>query len=146
MIRRPPRSTLFPYTTLFRSLEARLDEFARLETAHNGKTLFESKIELTLTVNTLRYYAGWADKITGDTLPVDGPFFAYTLREPVGVVGAIVPWNFPLNIASWKFAPALAAGCTVVLKPASETPPTALLFAELALEAGFPPGAFNVVP
>jgi aldehyde dehydrogenase (NAD+) len=126
-------------------LEARLDEFARLETAHNGKTLFESKIELTLTVNTLRYYAGWADKITGDTLPVDGPFFAYTLREPVGVVGAIVPWNFPLNIASWKFAPALAAGCTVVLKPASETPLTALLFAELALEAGFPPGAFNVV-
>jgi aldehyde dehydrogenase (NAD+) len=126
-------------------LEARLDEFARLETAHNGKTLFESKIELTLTVNTLRYYAGWADKITGDTLPVDGPFFAYTLREPVGVVGAIVPWNFPLNIASWKFAPALAAGCTVVLKPASETPLTALLFAELALEAGLPPGAFNVV-
>jgi aldehyde dehydrogenase (NAD+) len=126
-------------------LEARLDEFARLETAHNGKTLFESKIELTLTVNTLRYYAGWADKITGDTLPVDGPFFVYTLREPVGVVGAIVPWNFPLNIASWKFAPALAAGCTVVLKPASETPLTALLFAELALEAGFPPGAFNVV-
>ncbi|MGH7567592.1 MAG: aldehyde dehydrogenase family protein [Gemmatimonadales bacterium] len=126
-------------------LEARLDEFARLETAHNGKTLFESKIELTLTVNTLRYYAGWADKIVGDTLPVEGPFFTYTLREPVGVVGAIVPWNFPLNIASWKFAPALAAGCTVVLKPASETPLTALLFAEIALEAGLPPGAFNVV-
>ena len=126
-------------------LESRLDEFARLETAHNGKTLFESKIELTMTVNTLRYYGGWADKITGDTLPVDGPFFAYTLREPVGVVGAIVPWNFPLNIASWKFAPALAAGCTVILKPASETPLTALLFAEVALEAGFPPGAFNVV-
>jgi len=127
-------------------LEARLDEFARLETAHNGKTLFESKIELTMTVNTLRYYGGWADKITGDTLPVDGPFFCYTLREPVGVVGAIVPWNFPLNIASWKFSPALAAGCTVVLKPASETPLTALAMAELMLEAGFPPGAFNVVP
>ncbi|MGH7699617.1 MAG: aldehyde dehydrogenase family protein [Gemmatimonadales bacterium] len=127
-------------------LEQRLDEFARLETAHNGKTLFESKIELTLTVNTLRYYAGWADKIAGDTLPVDGSFFVYTLREPVGVVGAIVPWNFPLNIASWKFAPALAAGCTVVLKPASETPLTALAFAEIAAEAGFPPGAFNVVP
>jgi aldehyde dehydrogenase (NAD+) len=127
-------------------LEARLDEFARLETAHNGKTLFESKIELTMTVNTLRYYAGWTDKITGDTLPVDGPFFCYTLREPVGVVGAIVPWNFPLNIASWKFAPALAAGCTVVLKPASETPLTALAMAELVLEAGFPAGAFNVVP
>jgi aldehyde dehydrogenase (NAD+) len=127
-------------------LESRLDEFARLETAHNGKTLFESKIELTMTVNTLRYYGGWADKITGDTLPVDGNFFCYTLREPVGVVGAIVPWNFPLNIASWKFAPALAAGCTIILKPASETPLTALAMAELMQEAGFPPGAFNVVP
>lgn len=126
-------------------LEARLDEFARLETAHNGKTLFESKIELTMTVNTLRYYGGWADKITGETLPVDGPFLCYTMREPVGVVGAIVPWNFPLNIASWKFAPALAAGCTMVLKPASETPLTALAMAEVMLEAGFPPGAFNVV-
>jgi len=126
-------------------LEARLDEFSRLETAQNGKTLFEAKIELTMTVNTLRYYAGWADKIVGDTLPVDGPFLAYTLREPIGVVGAIVPWNFPLNIASWKFAPALAAGCTVILKPASETPLTALLFGELALEAGLPAGAFNVV-
>ena len=126
-------------------LEARLDEFARLETAHNGKTLFESKIEMGMTVQTLRYYAGWADKITGRTLPADGPFFIYTLREPVGVIGAIVPWNFPLNIASWKFAPALAAGCTVVLKPASETPLTALLFGEIAIEAGLPPGAFNVV-
>jgi acyl-CoA reductase-like NAD-dependent aldehyde dehydrogenase len=126
-------------------LEARLDEFSRLESVQNGKTLFEAKIELTMTVNTLRYYAGWADKIVGDTLPVEGPFLTYTLREPIGVVGAIVPWNFPLNIASWKFAPALAAGCTVVLKPASETPLTALLFGELALEAGLPPGAFNVV-
>ncbi|HXM37364.1 MAG TPA: aldehyde dehydrogenase family protein [Gemmatimonadales bacterium] len=126
-------------------LEARLDEFAKLESMQNGKTLFEAKIELTMTVNTLRYYAGWADKITGDTLPVEGPFFAYTLREPVGVVAAIVPWNFPLNIASWKFAPALAAGCTIILKPASETPLTALLFAEVALEAGLPPGAFSVV-
>ena len=126
-------------------LENRLEEFARLESMQNGKTLFEAKIELTMTVNTLRYYAGWADKIVGDTLPVEGPFFAYTLREPVGVVGAIVPWNFPLNIASWKFAPALAAGCTIILKPASETPLTALLFGEVALEAGLPPGAFNVV-
>ena len=126
-------------------LDARLDEFARLETAHNGKTLFESKIEVGMTVQTLRYYAGWADKIAGATLPADGPFFIYTLREPVGVIGAIVPWNFPLNIASWKFAPALAAGCTIVLKPASETPLTALLFGEIALEAGLPPGAFNVV-
>src|SRR5258705_6200370 len=118
---------------------------ARLETAQNGRTLFESKIEIGMTINTLRYYGGGADKIVGDTLRVDGPFLTYTLREPIGVVGAIVPWNFPLNIASWKFAPALAAGCTVVLKPASETPLTALLFAEIALEAGVPPGAFNVV-
>jgi len=126
-------------------LESRLDEFARLETAHNGKTLFESKIEIGMTINTLRYYAGWADKIVGDTLPVEGPFLTYTLREPIGVVGAIVPWNFPLNIASWKFSPALAAGCTIILKPASETPLTALAMAEVMQEAGFPPGAFNVV-
>src|SRR6266550_2028991 len=78
-----------------------------------GKALFESKIDVAMAVETFRYYAGWADKVTGDTLPVSGNFFTYTLREPVGVVGAIVPWNFPLNLASWKVAPALAAGCTV---------------------------------
>ncbi|MEK7668010.1 MAG: aldehyde dehydrogenase family protein, partial [Gemmatimonadota bacterium] len=99
-------------------LEQRADEFARLETQQNGKPLFESKIDVAMTVETLRYYAGWADKITGATLPVSGDFFTYTLKEPVGVVGAIVPWNFPLNLASWKLAPALATGCTVVLKPA----------------------------
>lgn len=127
-------------------LEQRAEDMARLETQQNGKPFFESKIDVAMTVETLRYYAGWADKITGDTLPVDGPFFTYTLREPVGVVGAIVPWNFPLNLASWKFAPALAAGCTVILKPASETPLTALLMAELMQQVGFPAGAFNVVP
>ena len=127
-------------------LAERRGEVAELETRQNGKLLFESKIDISISVETLRYYGGWADKITGDTLPVSGPFFAYTLREPVGVVGAIVPWNFPLNIATWKYAPALAAGCTVVLKPASETPLTALAMAEVMLEAGFPPGAFNVVP
>jgi len=126
-------------------LEERRNEFAKLETQQNGKTFFESKIEISMVVNTLRYYGGWTDKITGDTIPVDLPCLVYTQREPVGVVGAIVPWNFPLNIASWKFAPALAAGCTVVLKPASETPLTALLFGEIIAEAGFPPGAFNVV-
>ena len=99
-----------------------------------------------MAIETFRYYGGWADKLTGDTLPVSGDFFTYTLREPVGVVGAIVPWNFPLNLASWKVAPALAAGCTVVLKPAHETPLTALLLGELALAAGFPAGALNVVP
>ena len=126
-------------------LEARALEFAELETRQNGKPLFESKIDVAMTVETLRYYAGWTDKITGATLPVAPASFVYTLKEPVGVVGAIVPWNFPLNLASWKFAPALAAGCTVVLKPASETPLTALLFAEVAQAAGLPAGAFNVV-
>ncbi len=126
-------------------LEERLDEMVRLETLHNGKPLFESKIDVEMTIETLRYYAGWADKVAGDTIPVDGPFLTYTIREPVGVVAAIVPWNFPLNLASWKFAPALAAGCTVVLKPASETPLTALAMADIMQQAGFPPGAFNVV-
>ncbi len=127
-------------------LAERLGEMAKLETQHNGKLLFESKIDVSMSIETLRYYSGWADKITGDTLPVNGPFFAYTLREPVGVVGAIVPRNCPLNLATWKFAPALAAGCTVIVKPASETPLTILLMAEIMLEAGFPPGAFNVLP
>jgi len=127
-------------------LSERTAEIARLETLHNGKTLFESTIDVSQTVDTMRYYAGWADKVAGDTLPSNGPFFIYTLKEPVGVVGAIVPWNFPLNLASWKFAPALAAGCTVVLKPATETPLTALAMADIMVEAGFPPGAFNVVP
>ncbi len=127
-------------------LEQRAGDMARLETLHNGKPLFESQIDVAMTVETLRYYAGWADKLTGETLPVDGAFFTYTLREPVGVVAAIVPWNFPLNLACWKFAPALAAGCTVIVKPASETPLTALAMADIMLEAGFPPGAFNVLP
>ncbi|HEY2825302.1 MAG TPA: aldehyde dehydrogenase family protein, partial [Gemmatimonadales bacterium] len=126
-------------------LEQDSDEMAKLETLHNGKPFFESKIDVAMTVETLRYYAGWADKITGETLPVEGAFFTYTLREPVGVIGAIVPWNFPLNLASWKIAPALAAGCTVVLKPASETPLTALRLADIMQRAGFPAGAFNVV-
>ncbi len=126
-------------------LAERLGDVAKLETLHNGKPFFESKIDVSMAVETMRYYAGWADKVGGSTLPVNGPFFAYTLKEPVGVVGAIVPWNFPLNLASWKFAPALAAGCTVVLKPATETPLTALAMAEIMLEAGFPPGAFNVI-
>ncbi len=127
-------------------LEQRAPELAELETRNNGKPLFESKIDVAMAIETFRYYGGWADKLTGDTLPVSGDFFTYTLREPVGVVGAIVPWNFPLNLASWKVAPALAAGCTVVLKPAHETPLTALLLGELALAAGFPAGALNVVP
>jgi acyl-CoA reductase-like NAD-dependent aldehyde dehydrogenase len=127
-------------------LESRINEFAELETRQNGKLLFESKIEIGMSAEVLRYFGGWADKITGDTLPVSGNFFTYTLKEPVGVVGAITPWNFPLNLAVWKFAPALAAGCTVVSKPPSEAPLTIILFAEILEAAGFPAGAFNVVP
>jgi acyl-CoA reductase-like NAD-dependent aldehyde dehydrogenase len=126
-------------------LQSRLAEFSDLETRQNGKVLFESKIEISMSCDVLRYFGGWADKITGDTLPVGSAFFTYTLKEPVGVVGAITPWNFPLNLAVWKFAPALAAGCTVVSKPPSEAPLTILLFAEVLEAAGFPKGAFNVV-
>jgi aldehyde dehydrogenase (NAD+) len=122
------------------------DELARLETLNNGKPLFESHIDIKLTAETFRYYAGWADKIHGETIPVDGAYLNYTLREPLGVIGAIVPWNFPLSLASWKIGPALACGNTIVLKPSEETPYTALRVAELALEAGFPAGAFNCVP
>ena len=127
-------------------LQEQLKEMADLETRQNGKPLFESKIDVSMTIETLRYYGGWADKVGGNIVPVEQGDFVFTDRVPVGVVGAIVPWNFPLNLASWKFAPALAAGCTVVLKPASETPLTALLMAEIMQEAGFPPGAFNVIP
>ncbi|HUF89836.1 MAG TPA: aldehyde dehydrogenase family protein [Gemmatimonadota bacterium] len=130
-----------------RLLEERADVLARVETLQNGKPLFESGIDVDMTAETFEYYAGWATKIEGETIPLSVPHqFGYTLREPVGVVGAIVPWNFPLNLASWKVAPALAAGCTVVLKPASETPLTALLLAEIAAEAGLPAGALNVTP
>ena len=123
------------------------DELGLLETRDNGKPHFEARrIDVPGVAGTLRYYAGLADKVQGDTVPVPGPFLNYTLREPVGVVGAIIPWNFPLSMAAWKVAPALACGNTVVLKPAEQTPLTALRFGELAAEAGFPAGALNVVP
>jgi acyl-CoA reductase-like NAD-dependent aldehyde dehydrogenase len=130
-----------------RIMEARKDEIARVETLQNGKPLFESGIDVDMTIETFEYYAGWTTKVGGETVPLSVPSqFGYTLREPVGVVGAIVPWNFPLNLASWKVAPALAVGCTVVLKPATETPLTALLLGEIAAEAGLPAGVLNVVP
>ncbi len=130
-----------------RRMAERKDELARVETLNNGKPYFESRIDVEMTIETFEYYAGWATKIEGETIPVStGDQMVYTLREPVGVVGAIVPWNFPLNLASWKVAPALAAGCTVVLKPASETPLTALLLADIAREVGLPPGVLNVLP
>jgi acyl-CoA reductase-like NAD-dependent aldehyde dehydrogenase len=128
-------------------VEQNLGFIAEMETRDNGKPAFESaKVDLPFVVANFRYFAGWADKLSGDVIPVSGPFLNYTLREPLGVIGAIVPWNFPLNIASWKLAPALACGNAVILKPAEETPLTALLLGELALEAGFPPGIVNVIP
>lgn len=133
-------------------LEANADEMAQLETANNGKLLSISYgLEVYSGAQWLRYMAGWATKVSGDVLNVSIPFppktgyHAYTRLEPVGVVAAIVPWNFPLLMAIWKMAPALAAGCTVVLKPAEETPLTAIRLAELALEAGIPAGVFNVI-
>ncbi len=127
-------------------LEARAERITYLETLDNGKPIFESKIDLHQVIGVFRYFAGWADKIHGATIPVTGPQFVYTRREPVGVVGAIVPWNFPLLMASWKLAPALACGNAVVLKPAEQTPLTALELADVTEKAGLPPGVLNVIP
>ena len=127
-------------------LMEKADEIAHLETLHNGKPIFESRhIEVPAAAECFQYYAGWADKIHGETVPVKGNFLTYTLREPVGVVAAIVPWNFPLLLTSWKVAPALACGNTVIIKPASQTPLTALALAEIAHEVGLPPGVLNVI-
>ncbi len=129
------------------ALQANADELGTLETADNGKPFFESrKVDLPSVIENFRYFAGLADKIEGATIPVAGPFLNYTLREPVGVIGCITPWNFPLSMAAWKVAPALACGNAVILKPAEQTPLTALRLAELAAEVGFPAGVFNVVP
>jgi aldehyde dehydrogenase (NAD+) len=127
--------------------ERNMEELAALETLDNGKPLRDSTAaDLPLVIDCLRYYAGWADKITGDTIPIRGNYFCYTRREPMGVAGQIIPWNFPLLMVAWKWAPALAAGCTVVMKPAEQTPLSCLRFGELALEAGFPKGVINIVP
>ena len=128
-------------------IEANIDDLAELETLDNGKPIAESRNgDLPLVVDCLRYYAGWADKIHGQTVPVRGRYFCYTKREPVGVAGQIIPWNFPLLMVAWKWGPALAAGCTVVMKPAEQTPLSCLRFGELAMEAGFPAGVINIVP
>ncbi len=124
-----------------------LDDLAALESLDNGKPISDAKAaDLPLTIDCLRYYAGWADKIHGKTIPIRGNYFTYLRREPVGVAGQIIPWNFPLLMAAWKFGPALAAGCTVVMKPAEQTPLTCLRMARLAQKAGFPDGVINVVP
>jgi aldehyde dehydrogenase (NAD+) len=127
-------------------LMEKADEVSRLETLHNGKPIFESRhIEIPAAAECFEYYAGWADKVMGETIPVKGNFLTYTLREPLGVVAAIVPWNFPLLLAAWKVAPALATGNTIILKPASQTPLTAIALGEIAVEVGLPPGVLNVI-
>ena len=133
-------------------LEQNLEEFAALESLDNGKPLTVARVaDVPLAVDLFRYMAGWATKIHGDTFPISVPyapgarFFAYTQREPIGVVGQIIPWNFPLLMAAWKLGPALATGCTVVLKPAEQTPLSALRLGELMQEAGFPDGVVNIV-
>ncbi|KAL3865715.1 hypothetical protein ACJMK2_043077 [Sinanodonta woodiana] len=120
---------------------------ASLETLDNGKP-FKNAFhgDLDMCIRTFRYYSGWADKVCGKTIPVDGTFFCYTKHEPVGICGQIIPWNFPIMMAAWKLAPALACGNVVILKPAEQTPLTALYLASLIKEAGFPPGVVNVIP
>ena len=127
-------------------IEENKDELAELESLDNGKPINESRTaDLPLVIDCFRYFAGWADKIHGQTIPIRGNYFCYTWREPVGVAGQIIPWNFPMLMVAWKWGPALAMGCTVVLKPAEQTPLTALRMGELALEAGYPPGVINIV-
>lgn len=120
-------------------------ELAALESLNSGKTITDSRDDVAGVVNWFRYYAGWADKIEGRTLPLGKPFYSYTLRQPIGVVGQIIPWNFPLMMLAWKWGPALACGNTIVMKPAEQTPLTALRMGELAIEAGFPPGVINLL-
>jgi aldehyde dehydrogenase (NAD+) len=128
-------------------IEQHASDLAALETADNGKPIKESLyVDLPQVVENFEYFAGWATKIEGETIPVPGRMFNYTLREPVGVCGQIIPWNFPLLMAAWKLAPALAAGNTVVLKPAEQTPVGAMELAKLIQEAGFPEGVINIVP
>jgi len=123
------------------------DELAELETMDNGKPISDARnVDVPLVADCIEYYAGWANKVHGETIPVPGPFLNYTLREPIGVVGQIVAWNFPMLLAAWKLGPALATGNTVVLKPAEQTPLSALRLGELCLEAGIPPGVVNVLP
>ncbi|CAG2105416.1 unnamed protein product [Medioppia subpectinata] len=117
-----------------------------LEVADVGKPVGEAQFDIDGVIGTLRYYAGWADKVHGNTIPADGPQFAFTRLEPIGVCGQIIPWNYPMVMLSWKFGPALATGNTIVLKPAEQTPLSALHTAALVKEAGFPPGVVNVVP
>jgi aldehyde dehydrogenase (NAD+) len=128
-------------------IEEHADELARLESLDNGKPVSVARrVDVAKSVACYRYFAGWADKIQGKTIPIDGEFFCYTRHEPVGVVGQIIPWNYPMLMQAWKLAPALATGNTVVMKPAEQTPLSALRVGELILEAGFPEGVINLLP
>src|SRR5580693_3700812 len=128
-------------------IEKHADELAALESMDNGKPYSIAKaVDVAATVGCYRYFAGWADKVHGKTIPIDGDYFCYTRHEPVGVVGQIIPWNFPLLMQAWKLGPALATGNTIVLKPAEQTPLTALRIGELIVEAGFPEGVVNILP
>lgn len=128
-------------------MEEHKTELAQLETLDNGKPINETTNgDIPLAIEHMRYYAGWCTKITGQTIPVSGAYFNYTRHEPVGVVGQIIPWNFPLLMAMWKMGAALATGCTIVLKPAEQTPLSALYLAELIDQVGFPAGVINIIP
>jgi len=128
-------------------IEQNADQLARLETLDNGKPLTIAKaVDVTKTIGCYRYFAGWADKVQGKTIPIDGDFFCYTRHDPIGVIGQIIPWNYPLLMQAWKLAPALATGNTIVMKPAEQTPLSALRLGELILEAGFPEGVVNLLP
>ena len=128
-------------------IEKNADELARLESLDNGKPFSMAKaVDVAATAACYRYFAGWADKVTGKTIPLEGPFFCYTRHEAIGVCGQIIPWNFPMLMQAWKLAPALATGNTCVLKPAEQTPLSALRIGELILEAGFPEGVVNILP
>ncbi len=128
-------------------IEEEIDELAALESLDNGKPISDARAaDLPLVIDCLRYYAGFADKIHGSTIPVRGNHFTYTRKEPVGVAGQIIPWNFPMLMTAWKWGPALAAGCTIVMKPAEQTPLTCLRMAQLAQDAGIPDGVINVIP
>jgi aldehyde dehydrogenase (NAD+) len=128
-------------------IEQNADELARLESLDNGKPFSIAKaVDVAATVGCFRYFAGWSDKIHGKTIPIDGDYFCYTRHEPVGVVGQIIPWNFPMLMLAWKLAPALATGNTVIMKPAEQTPLSALRIGELIVEAGFPEGVVNMLP
>jgi len=128
-------------------IEKDSETLARLETLDNGKPLHVAKaVDVAKTIACYRYFAGWADKVQGKTIPIDGDFFCYTRHEPIGVVGQIIPWNYPMLMQAWKLAPALATGNTVVMKPAEQTPLSALRIGELIVEAGFPEGVVNLLP